>query len=120
MGLAGRVVIVAGMGDRIDQIVPILLARDAFVALVGRGSVGTDASAWFRVDANDPDAWSRIVPHVEQRLGPIDAAATTTDVHSYVRELLEPDMCRRGHGGVIDVDAAADVDDAVRTLETLL
>ena len=120
MGLAGRVIIVAGESDRIDQMVPILLASDALVALVASSTTAAGAHAWFRVAANDPDAWSRIVPHVEQRLGPIDAAATTTDAHSYLRELLEPDMRRRGHGGVIDVDAAADVDEAVRMLERLL
>ncbi len=120
MGLAGRVVIVAGEGERIEQIVPILLAADALVALVASRTTVTDAQAWFRVDATDPEVWSRIVPHVEQRLGPIDAAVTTSVVHGYVCELLEPDMRRRGHGGVVDVDAAAGVDDAVRMLETLL
>lgn len=120
MGLSGRVIIVAGKGERLDKIVPILVSSDAFVAVVSSGSAGTAAHAWFRVDADDPDVWSRVVPHVEQRLGPIDAAAATKDVHSYVRQLLEPDMRRRGHGGVVDLDAAADVDDAVRMLETLL
>ena len=120
MGLAGRVVIVAGEGDRIARIVPILLAGDALVALVASSSPLTNAHAWFRVEPSDPAVWSRIVPHVEQRLGPIDAAVTTGVIHSFVRDLLEPDMHRRGHGGVVDVDAADDVDDAVRKLETLL
>jgi hypothetical protein len=44
----------------------------------------------------------------------------TTNIHRFVCGLLEPDMRRRGHGGVVDVDAAEDVDEAVRTLATLL
>lgn len=121
MGFAGRVVIVAGDGERIEQIVPILLSADALVAVVSTGSAtAAEAHARFRVDPSDADAWSRIVPHVEQRLGPIDAAVTTAAVHAYVRDLLEPDMQRRGHGGVLDVEAYGDVDEAVRTLATLL
>lgn len=120
MGLAGRVVIVAGEGERIDQIAPLLLASDALVAVVANRSATADAHAWFRVDPADPTVWSRVVPHVEQRLGPIDAAVTTGDLHAPLRQLLEPDMLRRGHGGVLDVDAAADVDDALRLLATLL
>ena len=120
MGLAGRVVIVAGEGERIERIVTSLLAAGATVALVAARSVVTEAQAWFQVDPGDPDVWTRVIPHVEQRLGPIDAAVTTTDVHTRVRELLEPDMARRGHGAVLDVDAAADVDEVIRMLAALL
>jgi NAD(P)-dependent dehydrogenase (short-subunit alcohol dehydrogenase family) len=120
MGLAGRVVIVAGEGERIEQVTASLLAGDALVALVTVTAAMTDAHAWFRVDPNDPSVWDRVVPHVEQRLGPIDAAVTTAGLHAQLTELLEPDMLRRGHGGVVDVDAARDVDDALRQLATLL
>jgi NAD(P)-dependent dehydrogenase (short-subunit alcohol dehydrogenase family) len=120
MGFAGRVVVVAGDGDRMQRIASILLSADALVAVVSASSAVTEAQACFRVDPSDPDVWARIVPHVEQRLGPIDAAVATTNIHRFVCGLLEPDMRRRGHGGVVDVDAAVDVDEAVRTLATLL
>jgi NAD(P)-dependent dehydrogenase (short-subunit alcohol dehydrogenase family) len=117
---AGRVIVVAGDSDRIDPITSTLLEAGAIVAVVNRTSSSAAVQAWFRVDPADPDVWSRVVPHVEQRLGPIDAAVTTTEIHGLVRDLLEPDMRRRGHGGVLDIDAAAHVDEAVRTLATLL
>jgi hypothetical protein len=117
---AGRVIVVAGDSDRIDPITSTLLEAGAIVAVVTHASSSAAAQAWFRVDPADPDVWNRVVPHVEQRLGPIDAAVTTTEIHALVRDLLEPDMRRRGHGGVLDVDAAGDVDEAVRTLATLL
>lgn len=114
--LAGRVIIAAGEGERIDAVVAALLDGDALVAVVAQRTSASHAPAWFRVDPTDPEVWQRVVPHVEQRLGPIDAAVTTADVHELVSGLLETDMRRRGHGAVIDVDAALDAADVVRSL----
>lgn len=120
LAFAGRVIVVAGEGEHIDRAASTLLDADALVAVVSRTSSATTAAAWFRVDPADPEVWDRVIPHVEQRLGPIDAAVTTSAVHQLVRRLLLPDLERRGHGDVVDVDTAADVDEAISRLSTLL
>jgi hypothetical protein len=118
--LAGRVFIVAGRGETIAAVVRLLVSRDALVALVTTDADVPEVAAHFRADAADPDVWARVVPHVEQRLGPIDAVVTDESGAPIAERLVGPDLRRRGHGAVVAVTQASDADGVVRTLTDTL
>jgi hypothetical protein len=109
------VFIVAGGGETFTEVARLLVADDALVAIVTTDAV-PEVAAHFRADPADPDAWGRMVPHVEQRLGPIDAVVTDESSRALAESLVGPDLLRRGHGAVIVVDPGEDAETVVRTL----
>jgi hypothetical protein len=117
---AGRVFVVAGEGPVFDDVARALMSAGGLVAVVSRASTIDDAGASFRVDPTDVDAWERIVPHVEQRLGPVDAVVADIAVHALVLNVFAPDLRRRGHGDVVTVDGDAGADAVLRSLADTL
>jgi hypothetical protein len=114
--LAGRVFIVAGRGEPFATVARQLAAAEALVAIVSADAADVEVAAHFRADHADPDVWGRVVPHVEQRLGPIDAVVTDESGRPVAERLVGPDLERRGHGAVVVVDPGTDADSVVRSL----
>lgn len=114
--LEGRVFIVAGCGETLTSVARLLVAGGALVALVTTDQPVPEVDAHFRADPTDPDVWSRMVPHVEQRLGPIDAVVTDESAAALAEELVGPDLRRRGHGSVVVAIPGTDADDVLRRL----
>jgi hypothetical protein len=114
--LAGRVFIVAGSGARLGEMADALAAAHALVAVVGSIPIASEIAAHFHADPVDESVWERVVPHVEQRLGPIDGVITDESARSIGERLVGPDLRRRGHGAVIAVDDSSAVDDVLRLL----
>ena len=114
--LVGRVFIVAGCGGTFTSVARLLAADGALVALVTTDEPVPEVGAHFRADPADPDVWSRMVPHVEQRLGPIDAVVTDESAAALAEERVGPDLRRRGHGSVVVVPPGTDADSVLRTL----
>ena len=114
--MAGRVVIVAGHGSVFLAVAAALVADEALVAVLSTDSGVPEVAAHFRGDPADPGVWGRMVPHVEQRLGPIDAVVTDSQARALADQLVAPDFARRGHGAILTVNDDADASDAVRML----
>jgi len=114
--LAGRVFIVAGSDARLGGVANALVAAQALVAVVGSIPVDTAVAAHFHADPADEAVWQRVVPHVEQRLGPIDGVITDGAAQAIGERLVGPDLSRRGHGAVIAIDDNSDVESTLRTL----
>lgn len=114
--MAGRVFIVAGRGAVFEAVAQALVAGDAAVALVTTDAPVARVAAHFRADHADPGVWERVVPHVEQRLGPIDAVVTDESGRASAERLVGPDLLRRGHGAVVVVEDGSDAETVVRTL----
>ena len=114
--LAGHVFIVAGSEPKLGEIADALTTAGALVAVVGPLAPIMDVATHFRTDPTDRQVWERVVPHVEQRLGPIDGVVADHATHTLGEEFVGPDLCRRGHGAVIAVDGGAAVDDVLRKL----
>jgi NAD(P)-dependent dehydrogenase (short-subunit alcohol dehydrogenase family) len=121
--LTGHVVVVAARAGA-EHAAVALAAAGATVAVITDDShavhvvEATTAGAVpvlvFRADSTDVTVWTRIAPHLEQRLGPIDAVVTDTDSEGAATATLLDDLRRRGHGGVLSVDDR-DVVEAVRS-----
>jgi NAD(P)-dependent dehydrogenase (short-subunit alcohol dehydrogenase family) len=108
----GRVLLVAGSGPVLDAVAAAGLAAGAYVAVVSTAFAVPDAHAQVRADPTDPAVWDRVLPHVEQRLGPIDAVVCDAAAARVLAPLVEPDLRRRGHGSVLvpgPADSAAEV-----------
>ena len=114
--MAGRVVIVAGNGSVFRTVAAALVADDALVAVLSTDPGVPDVTARFRGDPADSGIWGRMVPHVEQRLGPIDAVVTDVRGRTWADQLVAPDLARRGHGAILTVGDDADAADAIRML----
>jgi hypothetical protein len=123
--LAGKVAVVTGESDTLDQVVRCLCANRVKVAVVAEDRALADAlTSTFTPDASslgvvtDPsqrETWARVVPHVEQRLGPIDIAVVigAEPVRALVAATLVPDMAARGRGVIIEAPIAEGGADAV-------
>ena len=118
--MGGRVVVVAGHGGVFTAVARLLVAEDALVAMVTTEADGPEVAARFRADPADRQVWDRVIPHVEQRLGPIDAAITDASVRAIADQLIAPDLARRGHGAILTVDDSSSADDVLRKLADTL
>lgn len=114
--MAGRVFIVAGAGARLGDVADALVNAQALVAVVGSIPVAAAVAAHFHADPADETVWDRVVPHVEQRLGPIDGVITDGAVHAIGERVVGPDLSRRGHGAVVAIDNSSDVESILRRL----
>jgi len=113
--LTGRVVVVAGAEPIAGPIAAALQTAGARVALVSIATAGHDGVAvHFRTDPGEPDVWDRVAMHVEQHLGPVDAAVADASCADVVRDVFGTDLRRRGHGDVVVAAAADDPADVVR------
>jgi len=122
--LRGRVAVVAGDDAAVVPVCRLLLAAGASLAVVapdretvrdattGADDLGITVIA-MAADASDAATWDRLVPHAEQRLGPIDIAVVIGGdaLRDLAFDRLVTDMARRGHG--VFVEAGDNV--AVRT-----
>jgi hypothetical protein len=122
LDLAGKTVVVAGMDPAVVEIVQSLVRYRALVAIVSDDHelvaaatrIAEAASASIIGLTSDPTAaevWQRNAPHIEQRLGPVDAAIAIgpVEVRDQVAAAFLPDMRRRHHG--VFVEAGTDVRD---------
>ena len=114
--LVGRVFIVAGRGKTFAGVARLLVAEGALVAVLTTDAEVPEVAAHFRADHADPDVWGRVVPHVEQRLGPIDAVVTDEVGRPIAEQLVGPDLQRRGHGAVVAVEDGSELGDVLRML----
>jgi hypothetical protein len=112
----GCVFVVAGSAPVFGVVADALTAAGAAVALVGTATTTTDPAARFRADPGDADVWGRVVPHVEQRLGPIDGVVAGAEGRDIAEMLVAPDLARRGHGAVLAIADDADVSVVLTTL----
>jgi hypothetical protein len=114
--LAGKTAVVAGASRCTPAVVEALAANGVLVAVVAPdrslvdeclAAVAGHGAAVLGVtsDPGSAQTWSRIRPHVEQRLGPIDVAVALGDavMRTAVRQALEADMTARRRGVVIEV-----------------
>jgi NAD(P)-dependent dehydrogenase (short-subunit alcohol dehydrogenase family) len=126
--LAGKAIIVAGdEAGAVIEVARALAANGALIAVVAADRdvvdaavAGLDAQAFaMAADPTSEAVWARIVPHVEQRLGPIDAVVTigaTAGDRAVVAAAVVGDMAARRRGVVIEVgpDPTGKVWDGVR------
>ncbi len=116
--LRGRVAVIAGDGAEIVPLCQLLLARGVSLAVVApdredvQRSVADVADPSLTVvpitaDPGSAEVWDRLVPHAEQRLGPIDLAIAVgaQTLRDLAHDRLVGDMVRRGHGAFIECDA---------------
>lgn len=101
----------------VGPIAAALHAAGANVALVALADTArTDVTVHVRADPADPDVWDRVSMHVEQHLGPVDAAVTDAAAEEQVRATFAADLRRRGHGGIVVVQPGDDVAAVVTTV----
>jgi NAD(P)-dependent dehydrogenase (short-subunit alcohol dehydrogenase family) len=128
--LTGKAVIVAGDDPAaVVEVVRALAANGALIALVAADRATVDAAvavadgleAQVFAMAADPASeavWQRLVPHVEQRLGPIDVVVAIGDAASraVLAAAVVGDMAERRRGVVIEVgpDPSRPATDGVR------
>jgi hypothetical protein len=114
--LTGKAAIVTGDdATTVVEVVRALAANGGLVAVVAdRAAVdsavavamGLDAQVFgMAADPADESAWARIVPHVEQRLGPIDivVAIGEPDARAVLANAVVGDMAARRRGIVVEV-----------------
>jgi hypothetical protein len=77
---------------------------------------GADPPVSWRADPLDPATWDRLYPHIEQRLGPVDAVLADPAALDVVETVFRPDMQRRGHGAIVALSGPADPVAAIRRL----
>ena len=132
--LAGLVVVLAGPTADADPDTRSL-AVAAAAALLGSGvllaavttdgqvidelsrraeTYGGEAPVSWRADPADPATWRRLYPHIEQRLGPVDAVLTDPIARELVETVFRSDMHRRGHGAIVALSGPADPVAAIR------
>ena len=113
--LTGMVVVVAGSSPFFAELARAVTSRGALVATLAPQRDDSLALA-YTGDPLDAEAWARIAPHVEQRLGPVDLVACDASTHRVVDPIFGPDLRRRAHGGVVVVRP----DDGIVTALTTL
>jgi hypothetical protein len=120
--LAGHVVVVAARSGA-DAVAVALAGTGMTVAVitddrravsnVETAAAGSTSVLAFCADPTEVDVWTRIAAHLEQRLGPVDAVVADSQSRDAAIATMADDLRRRGHGGVVAIDAA-DVVRAVR------
>jgi hypothetical protein len=123
--LTGLVVVVAG---EVASGAIALLTRGALLAVVTTDGAVVDGLERAAVDLPtgrvlayraDPAAtttWERVAPHIEQRVGPVDAVVCDPSLLAVVTATFASDLRRRGHGAVGAVSRPEDLPAAVDRL----
>src|SRR4051794_20924015 len=93
--LPGRVFVVAGRLPALTEVVDALTTAGSFVAFVSDTLSAPTAAAFFRADPTDATVWERVAPHVEQRLGPVDAVVIDAGAQEVVTQAFGVDLKRR-------------------------
>ncbi|HVY11272.1 MAG TPA: SDR family NAD(P)-dependent oxidoreductase [Mycobacteriales bacterium] len=117
--LAGRVAVVAGDDEPVIEIAAALAATGMSLAVVSAARATVDhaiaavetygvAVIGVAADPAESATWSRVVPHSEQRLGPLDVLVAIGRPHARDAALaaITPDMAARRRGVVIEVGEA--------------
>jgi hypothetical protein len=128
--LTGKVAVVAGTSSVLVHVMRELCRNRVTTALVVEDralvSAATDyadeldlASLGIVADPSQRETWTRIAPHIEQRLGPIDIAVVIAPeaTRMLVTTVLMPDMAARRHGVIVEAGAkvaARDMPDGLR------
>lgn len=118
--LAGKVALVAGDGDAIVAIAHALAANGSPIGVIAPERAIVDDALAGAADVNamgvlsdptDPATWTRVVPHAEQRLGPIDILVVVgTDIERQPAvRAVTPDMGARRRGVVVEVGEPGDL-----------
>lgn len=116
--LRGRVAVIAGDGGEVVPVCRLLLSHGVSLLVVAPdrevvqravAEVGDPSLTVVPITAEptSPEAWDRLVPHAEQRLGPIDIAVAigSKALRDLTHDRLIGDMVRRGHGVFAESDA---------------
>jgi hypothetical protein len=116
--LTGKAVIVVGDSRRLIEVVRGLAANAALLAIVAADRDIVDeavqvaesldaAVVGMTADPASAEVWTRIAPHIEQRLGPIDIVVTigAAPLRHAVETALLADMAARHRGVLVEVDA---------------
>lgn len=114
--LAGKVALVAGDFDGLVDLVTALAANDVPMCVVASernvvdaalaaAESSTGAVMGITAPPADADTWQRVLPHAEQRLGPIDilVAAGSAPARVCVIGAALPDMAARRRGVIVEV-----------------
>jgi NADP-dependent 3-hydroxy acid dehydrogenase YdfG len=117
--LGGKVAVVSGDHHATTEVVAALAATGCAIAVVARDRTRIDSAvaaaessgvAVFGVvsDPADEATWHRVVPHSEQRLGPLDVlvALGTATTRAASIAAIAPDMAARRRGIVVEVGGA--------------
>jgi hypothetical protein len=117
--LAGRVAVVAGEDEAVVEVAAALAATGMSLAVVSGARATVDravaaaesygvAVIGVAADPAESATWSRVVPHSEQRLGPLDVlvAIGRPDERGAALAAITPDMAARRRGVVIEVGEA--------------
>ncbi|MBV9291604.1 MAG: hypothetical protein JO222_04075 [Frankiales bacterium] len=116
--LEGFVVLVAGDDPALTEVGGFLIGCGAFVAFVSQRRRLESAQVSFAADPADPAVWERAVPHVEQRLGPIDGVVTDTSIAAVVEPYVADTFAQRHRGPVVQF--AGDIAAALTQLRATL
>jgi hypothetical protein len=132
--LAGHVVVLAGPGAQAAAGTRAL-AVSTGAALLGCGMLvatvtndngvidelersaaaqGLEPPVSWRADPGVVSTWDRLYPHIEQRLGPVDAVVTDAAALDLVESVFRPDMRRRGHGAIVALSPAENPVEQIR------
>lgn len=116
--LTGKAIVVAGDSRQLIEVVRGLAANAALLAIVAADREIVDEAVQvaesldatvvgMTADPTSPEVWARLAPHIEQRLGPIDAAVAigAAALRQAVAAALLPDMAARHRGMLVEVDA---------------
>lgn len=69
----------------------------------------------YQADPNDTATWARLAPHIEQRVGPVDAVLCAPGAVEATTATFAEDMQRRGHGAIIALTPGQDPVALLRT-----
>ena len=124
--LAGHVVVLAGgpaeHGAALLRRGVLLAVVTGDTAAIARleavaAEVPTAMLLAYRADPADAATWQRLAPHIEQRVGPVDAVVCEPAALDVVQPVFAEDLRRRGHGDVVTLTPEADL---LSTVERLL
>lgn len=100
--LRGKTAVVAGVDlAGLRAVVDAFAGNDVNLAVVAGERVDPPGRNGYAVvgDIGDAGLWPRVLPHVEQRLGPIDIAVSIG--RTALLDAVSPDMSARGRGVAI-------------------
>src|SRR3954468_18433917 len=108
--LAGHVVVLAGL-DAAAGVALLERGVEGAVATTQRATIDDLERAAaerpgamllaYQAEPDDAATWARLAPHIEQRVGPVDAVLCSPSAVDATTATFAADMRRRGHGAII-------------------